>query len=278
MFSINKTLKFPTSDKKQGITVRGSGTLFWGCFGSCKTGVCELEAPVRLAAPGNAEIEKMGAFSYFCADAYLNGVSEIGRFTSVSTNVQMGLPQHPTNLITTSGILMNTKPDYWCAEFTDLYKDKEWGQKISRYYKETEGKKRSRKIKIGSDVWIGANAVIQQGVEVGHGAIVANNAVVTKDVPPYAIVAGIPAKIIRMRFPEDIVQRLLKVKWWQYGTEILKGIPAEISEAVKYLEERKEKYSLYRPEKFIFELKEQKIYRENVNGQKKIIHDFNKGQ
>lgn len=70
---------------------------------------------------------------------------------------------------------------------------------------------------IGNDVWIGNDVVLKGGVKIGDGAVVAANSVVTKDIPPYAIVAGIPAKIIRYRFASDIVEELLKIKWWNYN-------------------------------------------------------------
>ena len=68
---------------------------------------------------------------------------------------------------------------------------------------------------IGNDVWIGLNATILDGVTIGDGAIVAAGAVVTKDVPPYAVVAGVPAKIIKYRFTESQIDFLLKFRWWE---------------------------------------------------------------
>ena len=75
---------------------------------------------------------------------------------------------------------------------------------------------------IGSDVWIGYEAVIMSGVTIGSGAIVAARAVVTKDVPPYTIVGGVPAKPIRKRFPEETVSALLDIKWWDWPKERIK--------------------------------------------------------
>ena len=74
---------------------------------------------------------------------------------------------------------------------------------------------------IGSDVWIGAGASIMTGVNVGDGAVIGANSVVTKDIPPYAVAVGVPAKIIKFRFDEDIINRLLKIKWWNYSKEAL---------------------------------------------------------
>ncbi len=74
-------------------------------------------------------------------------------------------------------------------------------------------------IVIGNDVWIGYEAVIMQGVTIGDGAIIGTRAVVTKDVPPYTIVGGIPAKTIRKRFSDEVISRLLEIKWWELPDE-----------------------------------------------------------
>lgn len=79
---------------------------------------------------------------------------------------------------------------------------------------------------IGSDVWIGFKATILSGVTVGDGAVVGACAIVTRDVPPYAIVGGNPARILRMRFSDDIIQQLLEVRWWDWDLErIRRHIP-----------------------------------------------------
>lgn len=80
---------------------------------------------------------------------------------------------------------------------------------------------------IGNDVWIGYDATIMPGVTVGHGAIIATKAVVTKDIPPYAIVGGNPAKVIKMRFSESKVEKLLALAWWDWPIErITKNVKA----------------------------------------------------
>jgi acetyltransferase-like isoleucine patch superfamily enzyme len=72
---------------------------------------------------------------------------------------------------------------------------------------------------IGHDVWIGTNSLILSGVTVGHGAVVAAGSVVTKDVPPFAVVGGVPAKVIKYRFDEEAIKELLELRWWDWDTE-----------------------------------------------------------
>lgn len=81
-------------------------------------------------------------------------------------------------------------------------------------------------INIGNDVWIGSDAKILSGVTIGDGSIIGANSIVTKDVPPYSIVAGNPAKLIKYRFDEITIKKLLKIKWWNFNEkEIIKIIP-----------------------------------------------------
>ena len=78
-------------------------------------------------------------------------------------------------------------------------------------------------IVIGNDVWIGYEAVILSGVHIGDGAIIGTRAVVTKDVPPYTVVGGVPAKIIRRRFSDSVIEILQKLKWWDWNIEKISG-------------------------------------------------------
>lgn len=75
-----------------------------------------------------------------------------------------------------------------------------------------------KEIYIGNDVWIGQRAMVMGGVRIGNGAVVGAGAVVTKDVPPYTIVGGVPAKIIRYRFSDKVVKKLQSSKWWDYDS------------------------------------------------------------
>jgi virginiamycin A acetyltransferase len=93
--------------------------------------------------------------------------------------------------------------------------------KINKNKTVTESSERGD-INIGNDVWIGYRATIMSGVNIEDGAIIAAGAVVADDVPAYAVVGGVPAKIIKYRFKENIIQELLKIKWWKWGEEIIK--------------------------------------------------------
>jgi acetyltransferase-like isoleucine patch superfamily enzyme len=102
---------------------------------------------------------------------------------------------------------------------------------------------------IGSDVWIGSDVTIFSGVTIGHGAVIAAKTVVTKDVPPYAIVAGNPGRIKKYRFSQDVIDSLLKYPWWDLPDQLIRTevIPTTdtIQETVAKL---KELYELYRPD------------------------------
>jgi len=78
-------------------------------------------------------------------------------------------------------------------------------------------------VEIANDVWIGSGAVILSGVHIGDGAVIAASAVVTKDVPAYAVAAGVPAQVIRFRFEERIIKELLKIRWWNWDEQLIKS-------------------------------------------------------
>lgn len=164
---------------------------------------------------GYYDIDEMKAFSYIGENALLMNVSTIGRFCSIARNSVIGESEHPINFLSTSPIFYSTK----------YFKDRE---DIGGFYRKfkadiIENSKLVKsltpdasKIMIGNDVWIGEGVFIRRGVTIADGAIIASRSVVNKDVKPYEIVGGIPAKHIKYRFDEQVIDKLLKIKWWEY--------------------------------------------------------------
>lgn len=145
----------------------------------------------------------VGAFSF--PTCHFPGNVHIGRFCSIASNVKIMGGNHPMNRFTTHMVTYN-------GEF-DKYAMSEFGQPWTLKPFTTLPKKTL----IGNDVWIGNDVVLKGGISIGDGAVIAANSVVTKDVPPYAIVAGIPAKVIRYRFAQAVIDELLRIKWWNYN-------------------------------------------------------------
>ena len=128
----------------------------------------------------------------------------IGRFCSIACGAKF--------LMTSANHAMKSLSTY---VFPILYE--EWGHGMPV----TEAWDRRGDIVIGNDVWIGYEAVILSGVTIGHGAVIAARSVVTRDVPPYAIVGGVPARLIRRRFEPETIDALLELRWWDWPPEKL---------------------------------------------------------
>ena len=137
---------------------------------------------------------------------------EIGKYTSVT----IGGGVHPLDRISTSPLFYDAGNDW----------------KTSRFISPDNAKIEQVKTNIGSDVWIGDNAYIKAGKTVGDGAIIGAGSVVTHDIPPYAIVAGVPAKVIRYRFPQDVIEKLLKSEWWAMDEDNLERMKNNFSKTV----------------------------------------------
>ncbi|SDF71732.1 CatB-related O-acetyltransferase [Sporolituus thermophilus] len=148
----------------------------------------------------------LGDYSYVSSNCVFQNTI-IGKFCSIGPNVRAGLGNHLNNnfVSTHPAFFVNDKLCKPVISFVD----KTYHQFL-------------KPITIGNDVWIGANAIILDGISIGDGAIVGAGAVVNKDVPPYAIVAGVPARIIRYRFNPEQVERLLKLRWWDKDVQWLK--------------------------------------------------------
>ena len=182
-----------------------------------------LEAPVKLY--GTARINRessIGRFSYVDSRTTIFPKTTIGRYCSIGKDSQIGVIAHPVEWLSTSPIQYNMA--YHFPDYSKGFAQKEFD--------------RPMQTTLGNDVWVGAMVIIKRGVTIGDGAIVGAGAVVTKDVPPYAIVGGVPAKIIRYRFPDKTIKKLLSYKWWDFPYEKLLGLDFEdIDKVIRQLQE-----------------------------------------
>lgn len=148
---------------------------------------------------------EIGDFTYGIpniAEFNPNWKLRIGRFCSISNNVE---------------ILFGGQHHYdWVSQYA-------FNPIVQKFFDNfTYSDKPVKPVEIGNDVWIGKNVTILQGVTIGDGAVIGTNSVVAKDIPPYAIVIGNPARIIKYRFGEKQIEALLRIKWWEWSKEKIK--------------------------------------------------------
>lgn len=146
----------------------------------------------------------LGDYSYIERDSEAI-YSEIGKFCAIAAQVRLNALNHPLERVSQHKITYRPNEYFPHAKLDKAFRAKRMAEKVV----------------IGHDVWIGHGATVLPGVTVGHGAVVAAGAVVTKDVPPYAIVAGVPARFLKWRFPPDIAARITRLAWWDWDHERL---------------------------------------------------------
>lgn len=149
----------------------------------------------------------VGKYTYGHQQFFYKGVNlkEIGAFCSIAKNVSITGMNHPTSYITTNPFIYYKSRGIVTEDRLDLI-DKE----------------KNKKVIIGNDVWIGENVTLLPSVKIGNGAIISAGSIVTKDVPDYAIVGGVPAKIIKYRFSKEEIEILNDIKWWEWPNEKIK--------------------------------------------------------
>lgn len=197
----------------------------------------QIPDETKFESPSSIKFTKLsgenffGAYSY-CVSGFICSTS-IGRYCSFGENVQIGRQNHPINWLSTSPFLYRKTSFVTNAKSNSSYN-------LDTHPKYTNSPTNLRRVNIGNDVWIGQSAIINCGVQVNTGAIIASGSVVTKDVPPYAIVGGNPAKVIKYRFSQDIIDILLKSEWWTYPPKILTQLdvnkPEDIIESLLSLD------------------------------------------
>ncbi|MGR5286807.1 CatB-related O-acetyltransferase [Vibrio maritimus] len=169
--------------------------------------------------PKSKYIWEMGAFSY--SHSTLPNYAKVGRYCSIAKGLEVFGSKHPIDCLTTSPV-----------SHSSMFGINKGHILINQLDEENA-------LNIGHDVWIGQNVTLKPGIHIGNGAVIAANSVVTKDVPDYAIVGGVPAQFIRTRFDEQTIERLNQSKWWEYRyidfpKQVFKG---SIDDSLTLLEE-----------------------------------------
>lgn len=162
------------------------------------TGV-ELGAWCEIGQGTRVTHSTIGDYSY-CDRMCDIANAQVGKFSNIASFVRIGATDHPLDRASLHHFMYRSA-DYWA----DAEPDADWF-----------ARRASRVAVIGHDTWIGHNAQIKPEVTVGTGAVVASGAVVTKDVPPYMIVSGIPAQPMRPRLPQDLAGRMMALAWWDW--------------------------------------------------------------
>lgn len=172
----------------------------------------------------------LGYASYVGVNSLIQN-ADIGRYTTISNNVQFVIGRHPSKKF------VSIHPVFYSQIMQSGFSYVN-EQKFEEYRFIDKEKKIS--FKIGNDVWIGHNVCIQEGVTIGNGAIVAMGAVVIKDVPDYAIVAGVPAIVIGWRFDDHQIEFLKEIKWWDWSEEKIKMYAEDFEDIDRLMEKYRE--------------------------------------
>lgn len=156
---------------------------------------------------------EIGEYSYVQQKSFLMR-TKVGKFCSIADHVRTGFGNHPIDSV-------STWPGFYYDTTSELKYSFYKGDPEIEIFRTVGGGRFL--VEIGNDVWIGSHVLIMDGVRIGDGAIIAAGAVVTKDVEPYAIYGGVPARLIKYRFPKETIDVLLKLKWWDKDIEWIKS-------------------------------------------------------
>jgi acetyltransferase-like isoleucine patch superfamily enzyme len=178
-----------------------------------------VEEHVTIYNPCNVSESKIGKYTYIAENSRIS-MADIGSFCSIGPNLVCGYGIHPIYGISTHPMFYSTrKQNGITLSINDKFEER-------------------RRIKIGNDVFIGANVTILDGVTIGNGAVIGAGAVVSKDIPPYAVAVGVPIKVIKYRFDEAIVAKMLEIEWWNYSFDDLREIEQNFFDVEKYLSQK----------------------------------------
>lgn len=164
----------------------------------------DIHPTVAIYRKAKVKLSTIGAYSYIGNDTDVE-CADIGKFCSIADHCRIGMGGHKLDMLSTSPI------------FTEAIN----GTKTQWVDKDVHAVEDKRAV-LGNDVWVGSHVLINGGVTVGNGAVIGAGAVVVKDIPPYAVVGGVPAKVIRYRFSEDVIAKLEELQWWNMSEDKLK--------------------------------------------------------
>lgn len=198
----NLRRRFPHSVIHFGVTVDRESTLRDYCVLFCNANILQ---------------SVVGAYSYVQSNTAIYN-AEIGSFCSIAGDVTIGLAAHPTTMVSTSPVFFDNK------------------QPLPKFFTQSQLFKQTLpRTTIGADVWIGQGALVKAGVCIGVGAVIGAGSVVVKDILPYAIAVGNPCHPIRLRFSEDICQRLIESKWWELSEDKLQKLAPAFADPETFL-------------------------------------------
>ncbi|MDD2724649.1 MAG: CatB-related O-acetyltransferase [Methylovulum sp.] len=208
--------------------------------------VAYLHVEVRPDAHlGGYALWPMGAFSY--SFSFLPTDTKVGRYCSIATGVKVIGENHPLNRLSSSPFTYDLTHKIFSQACEDL------GIGFQSAGDPIVPATRNLAPIINHDVWVGADVLLGRGITIGNGAVVAAGSVVTENVPAYAIVGGAPARLIRYRFPEQTIEQLLSIGWWNYAFPDFRGIDmaSDIQQQLALLEEKINLQEIipYRPKK-----------------------------
>jgi len=221
-----RAVKVRTTPQLEGLLARHklhSGTYGrgrWGAGGQIAVDPSARIEPYTHIFAGSVIPLALGAFSY--SWSRLEPTTRIGRYSSIASLVSQ-LGAHPADWVSASPFSHHPQP---LGGVADYLRDSG-----IRHYPVHDFDMGTASVEIGNDVWIGEGVAIKPGVAIGDGAIIAAHAVVTHDVPPYAIVGGVPARLIRYRFSEALVEAISATQWWRFGPDVIQPLDVREPEA-----------------------------------------------
>lgn len=194
---------------------------FWG----------NIEPPVRISESRIFHDFSIGAFSYISGGFFYH--THVGRYCSLANQLHIGQSNHPTDWL-------STHPFQYQSGLFELREDFEFKEEYDadrNMHIKNADLPRPKPTRIGNDCWIATGVYIKNGITIGDGAVIGARSVVTKDIPPYSIAVGSPARVIRYRFDDNLINNLLKIKWWQFAPWQLRGIDfSKPAHAIEQLE------------------------------------------